>query len=49
MRIGTKLVVATGLLLMAAFYLWVSTVVGHHRLRATIAAQMVAARARAWA
>ncbi len=39
-RVGTKLVVATGLFLMAAFYLWVSTssvTTGY----ATIAAQMV--------
>jgi EmrB/QacA subfamily drug resistance transporter len=41
-RVGTKLVVATGLLLMAAFYLWVTTVaVGTSY--ATIAAQMVVA------
>ena len=31
-RLGTKLVVASGLFSMAAFYLWVTTVIGQHRL-----------------
>jgi EmrB/QacA subfamily drug resistance transporter len=39
-RIGTKLVVATGLFLMAAFYLWVTTVAATTSY-GTIAAQMV--------
>jgi EmrB/QacA subfamily drug resistance transporter len=39
-RLGTKLVVATGLFLMAAFYVWVTTV-GTGTSYATIAAQMV--------
>ena len=32
-RFGTKLIVASGLFLMAAFYLWVSTAISHDRLR----------------
>ena len=32
-RFGTKLVVASGLFSMAAFYLWVATIVAHDRLR----------------
>jgi EmrB/QacA subfamily drug resistance transporter len=40
MRIGTKIVVATGLLAMAAFYLWVSTAATATSY-GTIAAQMV--------
>ena len=39
-RVGTKLVVASGLFLMAAFYLWVTTVAASTSY-ATIAAQMV--------
>src|SRR6184192_1457377 len=39
-RIGTKLVVASGLFLMAAFYLWVTTLAASTGY-ATIAAQMV--------
>jgi len=39
-RLGTKLVVACGLLLMAAFYLWVATTTGSTGY-GTIAAQMV--------
>jgi EmrB/QacA subfamily drug resistance transporter len=39
-RVGTKLVVAAGLLLMAAFYLWVTTTAASTGY-ATIAAQMV--------
>jgi EmrB/QacA subfamily drug resistance transporter len=39
-RVGTKLVVATGLLLMAAFYLWVATTAAATGY-GTIAAQMV--------
>src|SRR3954467_5506604 len=39
-RVGTKLVVASGLFLMAAFYLWVTTVAASTGY-ATIAAQMV--------
>jgi EmrB/QacA subfamily drug resistance transporter len=39
-RFGTKLVVATGLFLMAGFYLWVTTVAASTSY-ATIAAQMV--------
>jgi EmrB/QacA subfamily drug resistance transporter len=39
-RLGTKLVVATGLFLMAAFYVWVTTVATGTSY-ATIAAQMV--------
>jgi EmrB/QacA subfamily drug resistance transporter len=39
-RVGTKLVVASGLFLMAAFYLWVTTAAATTRY-GTIAAQMV--------
>src|SRR5213592_3456234 len=42
-RIGTKLVVASGLFLMAAFYLWVTTLAASTGY-ATIAAQMVVLR-----
>jgi len=40
-RFGTKLVVASGLLSMAAFYLWVATTASTGTGYATIAAQMV--------
>ena len=33
-RVGTKLIVTTGLVMVAGFYAWVPTVVGEHGLRA---------------
>ncbi|MHB1536644.1 MAG: DHA2 family efflux MFS transporter permease subunit, partial [Acidimicrobiales bacterium] len=40
-RAGTKLVVTTGLLAIAAFYIWTATVIAAHTSYAVIAAQMV--------